>query len=204
MPSSAPHPAPEPPVPALRTVAIDDLRYIRETMERSAAFTVVPGWATVAVGVTALGAAAWAARQPSLAAWIAVWLAEAAFAVTLGAAGMVAKARRAGGPAFGGPARRFALSFSIPLFAGAALALAFLRAGEGGWMPGTWLLLYGAAMLTGGAFSVRTVPVMGASFALLGALTLFLPRAWGDALLAAGFGGLHIVFGWIIARRHGG
>ena len=204
MSSPSPRPSDEPAIPALRTVAIDDLRYIRDTMERSAAFTAVPGWATVAVGVTALGAAAWAARQPTLAAWVAVWLAEAALAVMLAAAGMVRKSQRAGGPIWNGPARRFTVSFSIPLFAGAALTLAFLRAGEGDWMPGAWLLLYGTAVMAGGAFSVRIVPVMGGSFAALGALALFLPHAWGNALLAAGFGGLHIVFGWIIARRHGG
>jgi hypothetical protein len=196
--------SPRPEIPALRTVAIEDLRYIRETMERSAAFTAVPGWGTVVVGATALGAAWWASRQTSLGAWCAVWFLEAALAIGIAFAFTVIKATRAGGPVWNAPARRFAVSFSVPLLAGAALTLAFLGAGDGAWMPGTWLLLYGAAMIAGGVFSVRVVPVMGACFAALGAVTLFLPHAWGDALLAAGFGGLHLVFGWIIARRHGG
>ena len=202
MPSAKPDPRSE--IPGLRAVAIDDLRYIRETMERSAAFTAVPGWGTVAVGATALGAAAWAARQPTLAAWVSIWLLEAAVALGLAVAGVFFKARRSGGPAWNLPAQRFTLSFSIPMLAGGALTLAFLRAGEGGWMPGSWLLLYGVSMMVAGAYSVRVVPLMGMSFAALGVLTLFLPHAWGDALLAAGFGGLHLVFGWIIARRHGG
>ncbi|HKA24270.1 MAG TPA: hypothetical protein VKF80_04775 [Candidatus Eisenbacteria bacterium] len=197
-------PEPRPEIPGLRAVAIEDLRYIRETMERSAAFTAVPGWGTVVVGATALGAAWGASRQATFGAWCAVWFLEAALAIGIASAFMVAKATKAGGPAWNGPARRFTVSFSVPLLAGVALTLAFLRAGSVEWMPGMWLLLYGAAMIAGGAFSVRVVPLMGACFMALGALALFAPPVWGNALLAFGFGGLHLVFGWIIARRHGG
>jgi len=71
-------------------------------------------------------------------------------------------------------------------------------------LPGCWLLLYGTALASGGAFSVRIVPLMGIAFMALGTIAFAAPAPWGHYFLAAGFGGLHIIFGFFIARRHGG
>ena len=182
----------------------DDLRFIRDTMERSAAFTAVSGWGTAVLGGTALAAAAFAARQASSFAWLRVWLAEGLLAVVIGLLACTWKANRRGLPLFSGPARKVALGLAPPLVAGAFLTFLLFRAGLESALPATWLLLYGAGIMTGGAFSVPIVPVMGMCFMLLGGLTVLSPTHWGNWFLAAGFGGLHIVFGLLIARRHGG
>ena len=188
----------------IETRAADNLRFIRATMERASSFTAVPGWGGVAMGVTALAAAGLSllARTPEE--WLGVWLAEAFLAFSIGLNATARKARRAETSLFSGPARRFFLTLSPPVAAGAVLTLALERSGQIALLPGVWLLLYGTAVVTGGAYSVRVVPVMGALFMLLGAAALGSPQTWGTAYLAAGFGGLQIAFGWIIARRHGG
>jgi hypothetical protein len=189
---------------ALHVHAMDNLRFIRETMERSTAFTAVPGRGMVAIGVTALAASALAAREPSVRSWLAIWLAEALVAAAIGAVTLARKARRANATVLAGPGRKFALSLAPPLLAGALLTLALTRTGGTGLLPGLWLLLYGAGVVTGGAFSVRAVPLMGVAFMALGAVALFAPRGFETPLLAAGFGGLHVGFGLLIARHHGG
>ncbi|MBI4409857.1 MAG: hypothetical protein HY561_09130 [Gemmatimonadetes bacterium] len=189
---------------ALHARAMDNLRYIRETMERAGSFTAVPGWGGVGMGVTALAAAWVASRQTSESAWLATWVIEALVAAVIASGAMAYKARAAGVPLLSGPARKFALSFSPPILVGVLLTLVLYRTGFVGLLPGIWLLLYGTAVMAAGAFSVRVVPVMGFCFLLLGGGALFAPGSWGDAFMAAGFGGLELVFGIIIARRHGG
>ena len=189
---------------ALHDRALDHLQYIRETMERAAAFTAVPGWGGVAMGLSAVAAAGLASRQRSAAGWLAVWLADAALALGIGVWSMWRKARRADASLRRGAGWKFLLSLCPPLLAGALLTVALYRGEALHAIPGAWLLLYGTGVVTGGAFSVRIVPVMGICFMLAGALALFAPPAWGNLLLAAGFGGLQMIFGIVIARRYGG
>ena len=194
--------------PALHLRAMDNLRFIRETMEGAARFTAVSGMGEVAVGLTALGAAFLASRQTDPAAWIGVWLWEALLGVLITVGALAWKARRVEISLFSQPGRRFALGLFPPFLAGALLTLILYQAGALSVLPGMWLLLYGTGVVTGGAFSVRIVPVMGLAFMALGGLALLSPlvmhTAWRDGFLAAGFGGLHIFFGLVIARKHGG
>jgi len=183
---------------------VEDLRFIRDTMERSAAFTAVSGWGQVLAGCTAIAAATLAARQGSSFSWLRIWLAEGLLAVAIGLLTCTWKANRRGLPLFSGPAQKVALGLAPPLVAGAFLTFLLFRSGLESALPATWLLLYGAGIMTGGAFSVRILPVMGVCFMLLGGLAVLGPVAWGNWFLGVGFGGLHIVFGLLIARRHGG
>ena len=125
-------------------------------------------------------------------------------AVLIALPAIARKARATGAPLAAAPARRFALAYVPPLAAGAVLTAVFARHGLIAQLPGCWLLLYGAALTTGGAFSVRVVPIMGLMFMALGAAAFVAPAAWGHLFMAAGFGGLHIGFGLLIARKYGG
>jgi hypothetical protein len=181
-----------------------DLRFIRDTMERSASFTAIPGWGQVILGATALAAAWLSARQANSNAWLKIWLAEAVLAALISILSMHWKANRRGLPLFTGPGRKVALGLFPPLAAGALLTFLLQRAGLESALAPVWLLLYGAGIITGGLYSVSIVPVMGLCFMATGALAVVAPAAWGNYFLAAGFGGLHIIFGFLIARRYGG
>jgi hypothetical protein len=183
--------------------ALDNLRYIRATMERAGSFTAVPGRGQVAIGITAVVAAVVAARQASTLNWLVTWLVEAFVALAIGGWTMVRKARAVNDSLLTGPGRRFGLSFLPPIAVGGLLTVALYLGGERAPIPAVWLLLYGTGVITGGAFSVPVVPVMGLGFLVVGAVALFVPPL-GNWMLAAGFGGLHIVFGAWIARRYGG
>ena len=192
-----------PPVQAISDHALDDLRFIRRTMER-ASLTAFSGWGQVAIGASALVAAGLAARRHDTSAWLLVWTFEACIAVSIGAVTMALKARRLGVPVFGEPFRRFARSLTLPIVAGAALTVALARAGAPAPIPVTWMLLYGVAIATAGTFSIAAVRVMGYAFMLAGIVAIAMPSAWRDLELAASFGGLHVLFGLWIAGRHGG
>ncbi len=183
---------------------MDNLRFIRETMEGASAFTGIPGWGGVAMGITALMTALIASHQPTTKLWLATWIGEAILSLSIAAWAAGRKVGRAAIPLLSKPGRKFALSFSPAMLAGLLLTVALDRAGLDGMLPGAWLLIYGAALANAGAFSIRIVPAMGLCFMLCGSAALFSPAAWGNAYMALGFGGLHIAFGFVIARRHGG
>jgi hypothetical protein len=206
IPSDTPAPSPGPPgtPDALHAQAMDDLRFIRRTMEGAASFTAISGWGGVVVGVTAFPAAYLAAQAATRRAWMWIWLVEAVIGAVIGFTMTARKGRIARQPLFGRPGRKFALTFATPLLAGAVLTISLYYGGMTAILPGTWLLLYGTAFATAGAFSVSTVPVMGLCFMLAGTAALAAPAALGNAFMAAGFGALHIVFGVLIARKHGG
>ena len=188
----------------LHAHAIEDLRFIRETMQNAASFTAVPGWGGVAMGLTAVGTALVAPRPIHTKAWLLIWIAAALVAFAVGAFAVYLKARRAGTPILAQFGRKFLLTLFPPLVAGAAISCGVFAASVDRLLPGIWLLLYGVGVLSAGSFSVRVVPVMGMCFMLAGAVALFCPAAWANAVMGAGFGGLHILFGAIIARRYGG
>jgi hypothetical protein len=197
---------PEPPREAasLHGRAMDNLAFIRDTMEAAGSFTAVSGWGMVAVGVLAVIVAFIASTQSTATNALNVWLAAAVLSPSIAMWAMVRKARSAKMPLLSGPGRKFVLSFSPPMVVGALLTLVLYRAGFVAPIPGVWLLLYGTGVVAGGAFSVKIVPVMGLCFMAAGVIALFAPMSWSHVILGAAFGGLHIAFGIPIARSYGG
>jgi hypothetical protein len=193
---------PEP--PALHEHALSNIRLIREAVERASAFTSIPGWGGLAVGVTALVAAFFAQPYAGSQRGLMIWLAEAAVAGAIGFVTMYIKARRAGMLLTAPAARRFFTAYFAPLGAGAVITYVLSSQGQVEALPSVWLLLYGTSIVSSGAFSIRVVPVMGLCFMAIGVITAFTPPGVDNILLAAGFGGLHILFGAIIARNYGG
>ena len=191
-------------LPSLSGRAIDNLRFIRETMERSTHFTAVPGYGGVFMGLTAIAATVVANGQPPVKDWLTVWIVEAILAFAIGLFATWQKSKIAKIPLNSAPAKKFAMSFLPPLICAIIITFGLWRLGHSEAMIPVWLLLYGAAVVCGGAFSVRVVPVMGWCFVALGTIAFLLPNGYGNLVMGFGFGVLHIIFGLIIARRFGG
>lgn len=190
--------------PEIHARAMDNLRFIRETMEAAGTFTAVSGWGQVVIGFTAIVAALVAAPFARTTDWVLIWAAEALLALLISVWFMYNKAKSASIPLLSGSARKLLFSFSPVFVVGLVVTAALIRLSMVSLLPGMWMLLYGTAVVAAGAFSVRSVPVMGAAFICVGGLALFAPESWGTALMIVGFGVLHVVFGVVIARRHGG
>lgn len=188
---------------ALHERAFDNLRYIRETMERATSFTAVSGAGYVLAGFTAVLAARLATSMPTRQGWLMVWMGELLLAGALSVGMSARKARAMGVPLRAHTLRKLVLAFAPPMAVGTLLTAAIWLGGGYDLLPGIWLSLYGAGVMTGGAYSVRAIPVMGAALILLGGVALLGPFP-GDLLLALGFGGLHILFGLLVWRRYGG
>lgn len=193
-----------PPPASLAARASEDLRLIRQTMERAASFTALPGWGGVLMGVVALLAAPAAASAGSERAWLLIWLGAALLAFLTGFTDMLHKVRAEQRSLLAAPASRFFLALCPALLVGALLTFALVRAGEWQLLAGTWMACYGAAVVAASAHTIRAVRWMGAAFLALGALALGFPLGRGDVWMALGFGLVHAGYGLWIARSSRG
>jgi len=190
--------------PEMQARAMDNLRFIRETMEAAGTFTAVSGWGQVVIGGTAVVAALVADLFGPGKDWVIVWAVEAFLALLISVWFMYNKARSASMPLLTGTARKLLYSFTPVFVVGMIVTFAFMQRAMYDLLPAVWMLLYGSGVVGAGAFSVRIIPVMGAAFIVVGAAALFAPAAWSTALMVVSFGVLHMAFGFLIARRHGG
>jgi hypothetical protein len=191
-------------MPSAKTVNLDvhaiaTLSYIRASMD-AAGRVAVPGSAGVVMGVIGVSAAALSLTVQLQAYWLSIWLAAAPLAAIAGGALLARSASLASFVASGTPGRKLALGMLPSLFAGAVLTAVLWSADLAGAIPGTWLLMYGCALISASVSTTAIVAWMGMCFAALGLTALAAPAALHIPLLGLGFGGVHIVFGILIAR----
>jgi hypothetical protein len=188
---------------SIETRALGTLAYIKRSIESSGSMAV-PGTAGVVMGCIGMLAAIAASTPRWSPHWVAIWLLGGATAFVGGGALMAREAAQSGHARYLGPVRKFLLCLCPALFAGAVLTGVLWRAGLANLLPGTWLLLYGCAVLSAStvtiASTMRLIGIMGALFVALGCLAFASPPPMHTALLGVGFGVLHIVFGLLVGR----
>ncbi|HVY64974.1 MAG TPA: hypothetical protein VHH11_09160 [Gammaproteobacteria bacterium] len=184
--------------------AVENLQYIRRTIEAAHTFTTVPGKGCIAMGVTALAAVAAESYPPLAVHWLAIWVGAAAVACALALWFMEKKAHAQGLSLRRSVAKRFFMTLAPAFLTGAILTAALVGRVDRELITATWLLLYGTGLTTCGLFAVPAVFTAGVAFMALGAATLWLPPGSAHVVLALGFGGIHLALGAAILRHHGG
>jgi hypothetical protein len=179
--------------------ALATLRYIRASMEGAASF-VVPGSAGIALGFIGIVAAGLSLAPALHEHWFEIWLIASITAAAAGSVLLLRESSLRGLQLLGTPIRRFALCLLPSLTAGIVLTAVHWSSRNMHAIPGTWLLLYGCALISASTVTTRTIGLLGALFAALGLMAFILPDSLQMPMLGAGFGGLHIVFGIIIGR----
>ena len=198
----------QPAMPSENTVQMDthaaaSLRYIRASME-SATSIAVPGSAGIAMGSVGLLAAVCSLAPGMRRYWLPIWLTAALVAAVAGGLLVLRPGSLIGLTSTGTPIRKFALCLMPSLLAGALLTAVHWFSGNLHAIPGTWLLLYGCALLAASVCTIPVIGVMGGLFIGLSVAAFVLPDALQVYVLAAGFGGLHVVFGFLIGRKDHG
>jgi len=187
--------------------ALGTLIYIRTSIE-SASSLAVPGMAGIVMGSIGMFAAVLASIPAFSSRWLEIWLLAAVVALLLGGALMARQAAQHGQSRYLGPARKFLLCLCPALLSGAVLTFVMWQAGSTQLIPGTWLMLYGCAVLSAStvtaAVTMRLIATLGALFVLLGLFAFQLPPGSHSIVLGAGFGVLHILFGILMGRASRG
>jgi hypothetical protein len=179
------------------------LRYIRSSME-GAVLLAVPGSAGIVLGTIGLLAMALCLAPGLSKYWLGIWLGAALIGAVAGSILIVRESSLRDLRLAGTPLLKFALYLSPTLGAGLVMTAVHWYGGNLHAIPGTWLLLYGCALVTASAATIRIIATLGALYILFGLAALLLADDLQIWILGAGFGGLHIVFGFLIRRMSHG
>jgi hypothetical protein len=192
---------------ALHSHALSTLNYIRTSIDAAGTFAV-PGSAGIAMGTAGVAATFLSTIHWLSAYWILIWIVAAVGAAAVGSMRIARQSARGELTLYRGPTRKFIFCLCPALLAGAVLTAVLAQVGEARLIPGTWLLLYGCAVLSttlmSAASTARLLGTMGGLFILLGVLAFELPERWHNLILGVGFGALHLIFGVLIGRTSRG
>ena len=192
---------------SIESRALGTLAYIRTSIESSRSMAV-PGMAGILMGIIGIIATIAASMPRGAPHWLGIWLLAAAVALALGGAMMAREAAQSGHARYLGPVRKFLLCLCPALLAGATLTVVLYRAASTSLIPGSWLLLYGCAVLSASTVTIprtmRLICIMGALFMVLGLLAFAAPPHTHTLILGLGFGALHTIFGLLIGQASHG
>ena len=189
-------------VSSVQSQAEENLRFIRSTMESASAFTSISGKGLIFTGLVGL-LAAWLELTSNQSPSLVIWLTALVIAVTGSTSLTLLKARQQGTTLLSASGRKLLYAFSPTMFVGGLLTWFLASAEQTGLLPGIWLSVYGAAVMTAGAHSISMIKLVGAAFIALGIFAFMLAH-YSTLALALGFGGLHLAAGYLIWKYHGG
>jgi hypothetical protein len=194
--------------------AYENLRLIREMMERSTKHSSLSGvsgllvgtWAIAGVLLTrfvAYGNTTLQLKPGHLFILAAIWTAVLAASVATDYIMNKRVAATVGKHVFSSLGARIVQSAAPGFTAGLVLTLYLLALGQISHVWGYWMICYGLAICAVGLFSVKPVSFLGWSFVLAGGVALFLPPISGLWMMAVTFGGFHICYGLFTGASRG-
>jgi hypothetical protein len=198
---------------------LDDLKDIKDIMNRSSRFLSLSGLSGVFAGVFALGGAYLAYgtvyksqdylgyRQAdmsteTLTTLLLIALATVALAVGVGILLTTREARKSNQKLWDAQTKRLMINLLIPLVTGGILCLMLLLTGYIGFVAPLTLIFYGLALVNASKYTLTEVRSLGLLEIGLGLLAVHF-IGYGLIFWAAGFGVLHIIYGIVMHIRYG-
>lgn len=195
--------------------ARDHLRVIRQTMERSTQYSTLSGWSGILIGIVAIVGVyltrSMLGGQPVAIQTVRdaaprlglLWATALVLSVAIEFLYNKRRATRVGKRVVSRLGAHILLA-ALPAFLACGVLTAFFY--EHNLLPyilGIWMLCYGLAICAVGLFSARPVTYLGSAFVVSGAITMLAPLTIHLYMMALTFGGFHIIYGIVMARRHG-
>jgi hypothetical protein len=193
---------------------IEDIKAIREMMEKSSKFQSINGLSLIIAGLIAVTGAVFAylylLRDPSLTHYnrtqeVLILLAVALVVLVL-AVGVITlfswqKARKNSQKLYNKVTMRAAYNLMIPLVAGGIFSLALIFNGNVGYIAATTLIFYGLALINASKYTVGEIHVLGICEVIIGLLAVIY-LYHGIYWWTFGFGIIHIIFGIIVYVKY--